>query len=246
MPHRWHTGPCMVLVFISLCRTIMWVEPIYCHLRSTRSHQHLRVYVAFSVWWPNMFNKAGVSIDHCSNPSLELWGWFYCTQPAENVYHRGTPQLPLILFEQGWLKASSVDWSNPGKMVPAVIWAEVSYISFILLTIFFTIVIGMVLVFCSSWKSDSFPHETLPGHAMAPVLPGELAQALLAAAQEWAPPQLSSAVGVVPLSSVAFYHIVGIQPWSIRWLWGWTGMDNTSFPVSVAVTALHCKTYILN
>lgn len=153
----------------------MWVEPIYCHLRSTRSHQHLRVYVAFSVWWPNMFNKAGVSIDHCSNPSLELWGWFYCTQLAENVYHRGTPQLPLILFEQGWLKASSVDWSNPGKMVPAVIWAEVSYISFILLTIFFTIVIGMVLVFCSGWKSDRFPHETLPGHAMDGTCPARRA-----------------------------------------------------------------------
>lgn len=189
-----------------------------------------------------MFNKAGVSTDHYRNHSLEVWAWFYWTQPTENVYHRVTPQLSLILFEKGWLKAASMDCTNPSKMVPVVTvsWSQLHFFHSLDNTFKHSDWGGVAVLF---QLEHSVPLETLPGHAMNGTCP-----ARRAGSRHWwlqLRRALSSAVEVAPLSSVAFYHIVGIQLCSIRWVWRWTDMDNTSFPVSVALAALHCKTFIL-
>ncbi|KAF2984080.1 hypothetical protein EK904_008120 [Melospiza melodia maxima] len=69
-----------------------------------------------------------------------------------------------------------------------------------------------------NWKSDSLPHETLPGHAVDGTCPARRAGSGTGGCSSGVSTTAAEqCCEVAPLSSVAFYHIVGIQPCSIRW-----------------------------
>lgn len=96
---------------------------------------------------------------------------------------------------------------------------ELKSATLFLLTVLFNILSECDHVDVSFWQeiSQNVTHETLPGHARDGACPARRA----GSRHRWLQLRraLGSALEVAPLSSVAFCHIVGIQPCSIRQVW---------------------------
>lgn len=107
-PHSfWHAWCWSAFLSAATCHHLGWTSLLSFKINQVPSAFKNLFYVVFCRPWTNMFNKASASTEPCGNhssgaPGVGLW-------PTAPWKCRVTPQLPLILLEEGWLSASSVD-----------------------------------------------------------------------------------------------------------------------------------------